>query len=215
MENNTNVNEIDVRKIVRVVLEHWWWFALGVTFFLCLGVAYMLRKTPKWTTDAAIMLRQNDGSFEGAEALTMLGLSGNAAAEDEVVVLSSRGLLYQAIDALNIWDASFVKGGLRWEGEFRNPALTIEYVELTEKAQVNPFTVTVKPTKNGYKVKTAMGRFRRSSTRVENLNGPIETGVGTLKIHANRPLSPDTAYRVAHARRESVVASYRRNISVS
>lgn len=215
MENNANVNEIDVRKVVRVILEHWWWFALGVVFFLAFGGVYLLRKTPKWKTDAAIMLRQNDGAFEGAEALTMLGLTGNTAAEDEVVVLSSRGLLYQAIDALNIWDASYKKGGFKWEGEFRNPALTIEYIELTEKASASPFTVTVKPTRNGYKVKTQMGRLRRSSTRVENLNEPVETGVGILKIHANRPLSKDTAYRVAHARRELVVAGYRTNIHVA
>ena len=50
----TNQNEIDVRKIVRVVLEHWWWFAIGVAFFVLLGVCYYLRKTPQWTTDAAI-----------------------------------------------------------------------------------------------------------------------------------------------------------------
>ena len=215
MENNTNVNEIDVRKIVRVVLEHWWWFAVGLIFFLAVGGAYLLRKTPKWTTDAAIMLRQNDGAYEGAEALTMLGLSGNTAAEDEVVVLSSRGLLYQAIDALNLWDESSKKGGLRWEVEFRNPALTIDYIELTKKASESPFRVTVKPTKNGYKVKTKMGRFRRSTTRVADLNSPIETGVGTLFIHANRPLSKDTVYQVAHSRRELVVARYRKNIHVS
>ena len=214
MENNT-VNEIDVRKIVRVVMEHWWWFAVGVVFFVLLGGAYYLRKTPKWTTDAAIMLRQNDGAFEGAEALTMLGLSGNTAAEDEVVVLASRGLIYQAVDALNLWEASAKRGGLRWEGEFRNPALTIDYLSLTKDAQACPFFVSVKPTKKGYKVKTQMGRLRCSIRRVKDLSSPIETGVGTILIHANRELSPDTTYRVMHARRELVVASYRTNIKVA
>ena len=39
--------------------------------------------------------------------------------------------------------------------------------------------------------------------------------MGTLRIHATRPLSPDTLYRVAHARRELVVASYRQMLDVS
>ena len=134
MEQNQNINEIDVRKIVRILLDHWWWFVFGVAFFLMLGVAYYLRKSPKWTTEAAIMLRQKEGLSNQFESLSMLGLTGNTAAEDEVVVLSSRGLLYQAIDALDLWEASAVKGGLRWEGEFLNPALTIDYIELTEKA---------------------------------------------------------------------------------
>ena len=133
MENNqNNVNEIDVRKLVRIILEHWWWFAIGVMTFLLLGGLYFLRKSPTWTTDAAIMLRQNEGSgLDQIEALSMLGLSGNTAAEDEVVVLHSRGLIYQAVDALNLWESTFVKQGLRWKGEFRNHALKIDYLKLT------------------------------------------------------------------------------------
>ena len=211
----TKTNEIDIRKIARIIGEHWWWFVAGVGICVLLGIAYYLRKSPTWTTDASIALRQKDGSGTSIDALSMLGLSGNTAAEDEVVVLASRGLIYQAVDALNLWDASSKRGGLRWEGEFRNPALTIEYVALTEDAQMKPFTVKVKPTRRGYTVKTKMGFFSRSTRRVADLSEPIETGVGTLFIHANRPLSTDTTYRVAHARRELVVAGYKKNIKVS
>ncbi len=212
MENKKN--EIDLRKVLRVALEHWWWFVLSVVLFMALGTAYYLRKAPSWTTDAAIMLRQKDAA-SGMEAFSMLGLTGNQAAEDEVVVLASRGLLYQAIDALDLWEANSKRGGLRWEGEFRNPAMTIEYIDLTEDAQKQSFNVTVKPQKDGYKVKTKMGFFQRSSVKVADLNSPIETGVGTIAIHANRPLSADTTYRVRHARRELVVAGYRKAIKVS
>ena len=215
MEKQNNVNEIDVRKVMRVVLEHWWWFVAGVGVCVLLGTAYYLRKAPKWTTDATIMLRQKEGAGTSLDALTMLGLSGNTAAEDEVVVLSSRGLLYQAVDALNLWEASSKRGGLRWEGEFRHPALTIEYLSLTEDAQIKPFTVKVKATKRGYTVKTKMGFFHRSTRRVTDLTEPIETGVGTLRITANRELSRDTTYRVAHMRRELVVAGYQKLLSVT
>lgn len=213
MESKNNT-EIDVRKVVRVVLEHWWWFVIGVACVTLLGVAYYLRKAPTWTTDAAIMLRQKDATSP-LDAMTMLGLSGNTAAEDEVAVFSSRGLLYQAIDALNIWDETAVREGLRWKGEFRNPALTIECLDLTEDAQIYPFKVMVKPTKKGYTIMTKLGFFHFSKRRVKDLSAPIETGVGTLRIHANRVLSPDTTYRLVHMRRELVVAKYQKNISVS
>lgn len=211
----TNQNEIDLRKIVRIVLEHWWWFAIGVVFFVLLGGAYFLRKAPTWNTDATIMLRQKEGLGEEMASLSMLGLAGNQAAEDEVVVLASRGLLYQAIDASDLWDTHVKKGGLRWEGEFRNPAFSVRYIQLVERAEKRPFTITVKPTSKGYKIKTKCGFFHRSTTRVADLNAPIETGVGTIAIHANRPLSQDTVYRLIHMRRELVVAAYREAISVS
>ena len=213
MENNQN--EIDVRKVVRVVLEHWWWFAIGVAFFLLLGVAYYVRKSPRWTTDASIMLRQGDMMSEKMDPMAMLGLGGNAQTEDELVVFSSRGLIAQSIDALNLWEYSFVKDGVRWKGEFRNPALTIDYIRLTEDASLSPFTVTVKATKSGYKVKTKLGYFTRSTSRVETLDEPIETAVGTIRIHANRPLSQDTTYKVVHKRHELVVSDYRQLLKVA
>ena len=213
MENNQN--EIDVRKIVRVVWEHWWWFAIGVVFFLLLGIAYYVRKSPSWTTDASIMLRQGDMMSEKMDPMAMLGLGGNAQTEDELVVFSSRGLIAQSIDALNLWEYSFVKDGVRWKGEFRNPALTIDYIRLTEDASLSPFTVTVKATKSGYKVKTKLGYFTRSTSRVETLDEPIETAVGTIRIHANRPLSQDTTYKVVHKRHELVVSDYRQLLKVA
>ena len=214
MENNNKTNEIDLRKVMRVVLDHWWWFLVSVVLFLGLGMAYYLRKSPTWKTDAAIMLRQKDAA-SGMEAFSMLGLTGNQAAEDEVVVLASRGLLYQAIDALNLWESNSKKGGLRWEGEFLNPGITVDYIALTEDAQKESFSVTVKPLKTGYKIKTKRGFFHRSSVKVPDLNAPVETGVGTILVHANRALSPDTVYRVQHSRRELVVARYRKAIKVS
>ena len=214
MENN-NTNEIDVRKVVRLVLEHWWWFALGVAVCLLLGGAYYLRKTPKWTTDASIVLRQKDGVGSQMEAFSMLGLTGNQAAEDEVVVLSSRGLLYQSIDALNLWETTYVRDGLRWRGEFRNPAVTVDYLSLTKDGESNPFNITIRHRKNGYRVRIKMGHFHQRSYRVSQLDEPLETFAGTLRIHANRPLSPDSTYKVAHARRELVVESFRQRIKVA
>ena len=203
MEQNQNIQEIDVRKIVRVVSEHWWWFAAGIAFFMLLGTLYYLRKTPLWTTDASIVLRQNDGMSEHFNPMAVLGLNANTEAEDEVAVLSSRGLMYQSLDALNLWDYNYKKDGMRWVGEFRSPALKIEYLNLTEEAKHKAFSVIVKPNKKGYKVKVKMGHFSRSTARVDDLSEPIQTVVGTLFIHPTRPLSPDTTYRVFHTLRGS------------
>ena len=214
MENNTNTNEVDVRKIVRVVLEHWWWFVIGVVFFSLLGVAYYMRKAPKWTTDASVMLRQKAGGAQ-FDALSMLGLSGNSATGDEVVVFASRDLLYQAIDALNIWDATAVRDGWRWRTEFRNPAFKLDCVKLTEDAETSTFVVIIKPTESGYKIKTKMGYSHFSTNKVSTLDEPIETCVGTIALHANRPLSPDSTYRLIHSRKEIVVANYRKEIKIA
>ena len=211
---NTAANEIDVRKIVRVVLEHWWWFVIGIICFTSLGMAYYMRKAPKWTTDASVMLRQKAGGAQ-FDALSMLGLSGNSATGDEVVVFASRDLLYQAIDALNIWEPTAVRNGWRWETEFRNPSLNIDCIQLTEDAELQTFVVTVKPLKSGYKIKTRMGYVNFSTNKVNALDEPFETCVGTIALHANRPLSPDSTYRIVHSRKEIVVSNFRKEIKIS
>ena len=96
-----------------------------------------------------------------------------------------------------------------------HPAFTVDYITLTERAEKYAFSITVKPTSKGYKIKTKNGFFHRSTTRVENLNAPVETGIGTIRIHANRALSQDTIYQLVHRRRELVVAGYGEIISIA
>ena len=62
MEQNQN-NEIDLRKIARVVLEHWWWFLVSVAALSLIGTLYYLRTPFRWTTDASIVLRTQDMHF--------------------------------------------------------------------------------------------------------------------------------------------------------
>ena len=99
MEQNQN-NEIDIRKIVRVVLEHWWWFVIGVSVFVGMGLLYYYRTTPKLKTDASIVLRLQEMTGNKLGALSLLGMTAGSGTSDEVIVLSSRGLMAQSLDAL-------------------------------------------------------------------------------------------------------------------
>ena len=131
-EQSTNNQEIDIRRIFLVCLQHWYWFLIGLALCGGLGVLYYLRTTPQFQTQAAIMLRQKNDTqlFSGAAsgALDMLGISMNGAVEDEVQVLMSRDLMYQAIDALNLWQSSYYKDGMRWKGEFPSETFRIDTV---------------------------------------------------------------------------------------
>lgn len=214
METTKKAKEIDFRRIVRVVLEHWWWFAIGVAVCLGVGLYRYSKKSPQWRTDAKIMLRQKDVDSP-LSSLSMLGLSGNTAAEDEVVVLSSRGLMYQTIETLNLWDDNAKKCGKKWEPDFPNVALSIDYSLLSKENAEKTFAVFVGRCGEGYNVYTKTGTFSHSSTYVKNFDEPVETKAGKLIIHANRELSADSTYRVVHKRKESVVADYRKAINVS
>lgn len=212
MENLSS--EMDIRKIVRLFLEHWWWFMISGVLCVGLGIFYYLRKVPTWQTDASIMLRLQDMKGGQMDALSLLGMAANPASSDEVQVLSSRGLMAQSMEALHLWEPTYVKCGLQWKEEYPDHALSVECVRRKPKMEHLSFFVTVKQTRSGYKVTTRAGRWRRSTARVKNLDEPIETFAGAIRVRANRALSKDTAYSALVINRELLVAEYGKLITI-
>ena len=212
MENMSS--EMDVRRILRMFLEHWWWFVISGVVCVVIGLFHYVRKVPTWQTDASIVLRLQDMGGNQMDALSLLGMAANPATNDEVQVLSSRGLMAQSLDALHLWEPTYVKDGLQWKEEFPSHAISVECIQRNPKMKNRSFFVTVKPTRSGYKVKTKVGRWHRSSVRVKNLDEPIEACVGTIRIHAQRSLSPDTSYCAWVTKHEVLVAEYGKMITV-
>ena len=220
-ENNTN-QEIDIRRILGVCLRHWYWFVIGVLLCGGLGVLYFLRTTPKYQTQASIMLRQGGDSqiFNGlgGGALDMFGLTMNGVAADEVEVLTSRDLMYQTLDALNLWQSHRYKDGLRWMGEFPATTFRLDTVQLTEASRKKGFRVEIKQMrKGGYKVKVKVGRFKRSTTKVADLDSPISTCAGKIALTLRKPWNEDaSAYSIyCPVQKAGVVDGYQKAVTVS
>lgn len=219
MEQQNNANEIDIRRILSIGLANWYWFLLSIVICAGLGVWYIFRTTPKYTTEGSIMLRQNsnDDLMNSIGSMSLLGLATNNMASDEVVVLSSRDLMHQAIDALDLWVSYTYKDGLRWKGEFPSHTFTVEPVELNEYGrEKGAYVVTITIRSDGYKVRVKQGRFRRSSVIVSDLSAPIETCVGTIRITQNyAPRKPEwTTFRAVCAPKPAVVDSYRKQVTI-
>lgn len=219
-QNSDHSNEIDIRRVLNIALGHWYWFLIGVVLSVGMGVLYIFRTTTKFSTQAAVMLRQGaDDRLSGQiESLSLLGLSGNSDASDAVVVLSSRDLMYQALDALDLWHEYRVKDGLRWVGEYPAHTFTVTPVELTKIAKKKgtyTVTITIKP--NGYKVKVKQGFFRRSTTFVTDLSEPVSTCVGTLQITQNfQPKEEDwTQFRIICPPKAMQMDAYRSRVNIA
>lgn len=219
-ENKQKNDEIDVRRVLAIALNHWYWFVIGVVVALGLGTWYILTTTPKYTTEGAIMLRKSvdlPDDFEGTLGMGLLGLTSNSDASEAMVILSSRDLMYQALDALNLWDEYRVKDGLRWKCEYPAHTFTVEPVELTKEAQQKGgYEVTIAIKKDGYKVKVKQ-RFRSSSVFVKDLSEPVLTCVGTLRITQNYSPKEEkwTKFRYIYEPKFVLVDVYRSKVTAS
>lgn len=210
MAKTSNTNEIDIRKILRLVLQKWYWFVVGLVVCTLLGVWYLARTTPKVTTRASIMLRQRDDKLGAGQLdqLSMLGIGGNKTAEDELVVLSSKDMMLQVIEQLNLMETHWVKSESRWEGEYPKHTFRLDCLKLTDEAKRSPFTITIKPVGGGYKVKASYGLGESSSVEVKNFDQPLDLHVGQIRLTPLAELQPGARYRIQHRTVESAISYY-------
>ena len=221
-EINNNNQEIDLRRVFFVCLQHWYWFAIGVVLCCGMGVLYYLRTNPQYQTQATIMLRQQSdaqlfGSMGGG-ALDMLGIDMNGMASDEVEVLTTRDLMYQTLDALNLWQEHRYKEGMRWKGEYPTTTFRVDTVSLNERARKTGFGVKIAQTRGGgYKVKVKMGRFKSSTTKVADLDAPIETCAGTIRLSLNKPWNENAStYSIRYPGiKAAIVDAYQKKVSIA
>lgn len=203
-------NEIDIRKVLRLVLQKWYWFVAGLVVCTLLGVWYLVRTTPKVTTQASIMLRQRDEGLGTGQLdqLSMLGIGGNKTAEDELVVLSSKDLMLQVIEQLDLMESHWVKSESRWEGEYPKHTFRLQCLKLTDEAMHSSFTIDIRPVSKGYKVKSSMGFGKSGSVVVKNFDAPIDLPVGQIRLIPLTELKSGAHYRIQHRTVENAIAYY-------
>ncbi|MBR3407706.1 MAG: polysaccharide biosynthesis tyrosine autokinase [Paludibacteraceae bacterium] len=211
MEQTTNnTTEIDLRKIVRLVLHKWYWFVIGLVACVLIGVWYLVRTTPKVTTQASIMLRQRDEGLGAGQLdqLSMLGIGGNRTAEDELVVLSSKDLMLQVINQLDLMENHWIKLDYRWEGEYPKHTFRLECLQLSEDGRKKPFTLDIKPTRKGYKIKSSTGFGETGSVEVRDFTEPIDLPVGRIRLTPIGELQPGARYRIQHRTVPNAIVYY-------
>lgn len=216
-------NSIDIKKLLLKVLKNWYWFFISGIIVGALCLLYYFSTTPKYQIEAAIMLRQENGKANTAGsgaiaalgALSDLGLGGNKSIDDEIAIIRSRGLMRQAVVEMGLQNTYRIKKGLRWVVEYPTPSLAVEYPATFCDTLEQGFKIDVKATKNGYTVKVKQGLFKHSKHHVTDLNEPIETCVGEVKLVPNRMIHPGERFRIITAAQLPAIDKCRENIQIT
>lgn len=96
-------DQIDIRMWVVRILKNWYWFVLSCAIVGTLGLYKYYTTTKKFVVDASIMLRGNEGmGMPDVDPMSMLGMGTNKVTEDEVEVLTSRDIMLQVINELDL-----------------------------------------------------------------------------------------------------------------
>ena len=178
--------EIDIRVWVLRILKNWYWFVLSCLLMSGLGVLYYYSTTFKFRVDASIKIRtQEEKSFLQREMMDMVGMGSGKNVEDEIEMLTSRDILFQVINDLDLQTEYRKKKDLRWVGQYPSRDFTVVYPPTYLDTLSKSVRIQLKVRENDYLVKVKYGRWDRSRHKVTDLTQPIHTCAGTISFEQN------------------------------
>ena len=204
MENNitnsnfSNPEAFNLREILLKYLRRWYWFFISIV--MCFGIAYYYLKSTntQYQVQTTILLRK-DASKSGLldmSALEGLGVSSSSKeVEDEIQVLTSKSIMRNVIESLGIETEYFVKVGLKFEEMYPQIPLKLIVPYTFYDSIENQIELDVKRTDRGYEIVLLSGAISKSYL-VNDLNIPLVTPVGVLKIQQNTLIQKDLQYKI-------------------
>lgn len=209
---------IDIRAWVLRILKNWYWFVLSCALCGAIGGLKYLTTTPKFKVDASIMLRNGDDSFAAFDLVSsVIGVGDSKVADDEVELLTSRDLMVQAIDELDLRTEYRKYDKMKWVGQYPLPDIKMTCPPVYWDTLRRAVGVEIKVRKNDYIVKVQYGRWKHSRHKVEDLSVPFATCAGTLSFAVNNPINVEVGdkYRISTMPLLSLVTLYNGRILAS
>jgi tyrosine-protein kinase Etk/Wzc len=95
-------DDIDLSELLGVLQDHKWLIGVVTALFFAISVAYALLATPIYQANAVVQVEQKTPQLPGLADLTQTLGASSSEATTEMALLTSRTVLGQAIDKLNL-----------------------------------------------------------------------------------------------------------------
>lgn len=190
--------EIDIRLWCKRLLKNWYWFFISCFLFGVWGVYKYFSTTPQYAVDSRIMIRsgESEQGIPQMEMMQMMGLGGGKMVEDEMAILTSRDILTQVVQELDLQSEYRKKRYLRWEGQYPSRDLTVEYPTTFLDTTKRYVKIQLRARKNDYVVKVRYGRWKFSHHTVTDITQPFQTCAGQIRFTIHRPIEPGNKYKI-------------------
>jgi tyrosine-protein kinase Etk/Wzc len=129
--NSTVSQDFNLKKTVSLYTKKWPWFVLSVFGLLALSYAYLRYQVPQYGTQARIMLiSENDQTSPSAvfSDISMFSESADAKVEDEILVMTSRGVMKAVADQLDLNLRYFAQGDILETEIYKSLPVVINFI---------------------------------------------------------------------------------------
>ena len=189
---------IDIRLWINRILKHWYWFL--ICCFVCglFGAYTYFSTTPKYAVNARIMLRTPDAesSIEQIEMMQMMGIGGMKQTADEIAILTSRDIMTQVVNNLDLQTSYHKKRNLRWLRQYPKRDITVQYPAMFLDTTKRYVDISVRARKSDYIVNVRYGHWRFSRHKVTDLTQPFSTCAGDIYFTLHRQPEKGDKYKI-------------------
>lgn len=216
-QNSSSEDIINIREILLKYIRRWYWFVLSVIIAFIIAFLFIRSSEVKYQIQSVILLR-NDESSTGISQMAMmesLGFNGiSKEVEDEIQVISSKKIIKQAVDSLDLQVEYFEKDGLRYVKKYKNAPFKISLSKEFLDSLTYTINLIVKESGGTYKVEVeAKNRFK-ADYKLANIQEPFLTPAGRFNFLATALPKKETKYKVIVHPIKNLVENYSERLSV-
>ena len=216
-QNSSSEDIINIREILLKYIRRWYWFVLSVIIAFIIAFLFIRSSEVKYQIQSVILLR-NDESSTGISQMAMmesLGFNGiSKEVEDEIQVISSKKIIKQAIDSLDLQVEYFEKDGLRYVKKYKNAPFKISLSKEFLDSLTYTINLIVKESGGTYKVDVeAKSRFK-ADYKLANIQEPFLTPAGRFNFVTTALPKKETKYKVIVHPIKNLVENYSERLSV-
>ena len=135
----TTSAEQTLRDDLRQYTRHWYWFVIGCILTFVGAYLYLRYSTPVYEVKAKVIIKDesNSSGFLELSAIPEIGnyisRYGNSKIEDEIAIFSSKKLISNVIDKLNLNTTYRVVGKVKTSELYRNLPFTVQFLDFQKE----------------------------------------------------------------------------------
>ncbi len=220
--------QIPVELTKKLLLKHWYWFAISLVFFLGVGFLYLKVKAPLYNVYGTMMFNQNEdesaqqGLLGSLMSSFSMGNSSWVSVEDEIFKIQAHSTLKKLTIELGLNRAYVTKPGLLKKKiyHFNDSPLKIEIPEevLDTMTYATDFRIKISDNGKEIHVKVKQGEYRTVfDDDIKGFPHNIQTPLGMFTITTTPYFKPeeDLDFRANLCSADFYVSDFREHFGVA
>lgn len=183
--------EIDIKRIIYICLNKWYWFVLSVVFFMALSVLYLRWERPVSEAKMSVLIKLEQNNQGEQFLLQDLGFMGSKNyIDDEIGTFKSPDIMTKVVTGLDLYTTYRMVSRFRfYSGDiYKNTPIYVRWEDI--EPEKIPGTVEFLFTKSGKGIKCVaefsyQGEKYSESQKIDKLPAYVNLKIGKFYIARN------------------------------